>query len=154
VVSALQPVVACWSTAELRAVTLTGPDELEAHVPPAVLARVVTELLSNASRYAQGSAVCIDVAIDDTSDNDWVEIRIGDDGPGFAVSDTEELFGKGASTGASTGLGLFTARALLAASGGLITAHHGPAGGAQFRIRVPRHREHSACCGPVVEHAA
>jgi two-component system OmpR family sensor kinase len=133
VVAALVPVVRCWQAGETARLTFDAPETAATAVPGEVVANVVTELLSNAARHAPGAAVTVEVRPSDAG----VCVRVVDDGPGFGDVDPALLFERGASSGGSTGLGLFLARTELAAHGATIGARPAPAGGAEFRIVLP-----------------
>jgi signal transduction histidine kinase len=104
----------------------------------AELARVATNLLDNALRFA-ASQVTVSV----TAAGRWAELVVVDDGPGIPAADRERVFERFVRldehrdrAGGGTGLGLAIARELVAAHGGTITigdAHPG----ATFVVRLP-----------------
>lgn len=73
----------------------------------------------------------------------YVQIRIWDEGPGFAPADLPHLFdrfyqGQNAAAG-STGIGLALARAVLEQQNGTLTACNLPGAGACFELHLYRH---------------
>jgi signal transduction histidine kinase len=102
------------------------------------LRRAVRNVLDNAERHAAR-----DISISLQENNDAIEIRIADDGPGIAVEDRDlifERFGRidDARTrdGASTGLGLAIAREIVVAHDGTISIEDASPG-ACFVMRFP-----------------
>jgi PAS domain S-box-containing protein len=102
------------------------------------LDQVVTNLLDNALKFGQGSAV--DVSVEDGSP---VRIRIRDRGIGVAAADRERIFarferGVSEQSFGGLGLGLWIAQGIVVAHGGRIglEAIDGP--GATFFVELPR----------------
>ncbi len=102
--------------------------------------RVITNLIDNAHRYADGAvALRIDVA------GNRVEVNVDDAGPGVPAEETEQVFerffrglaahDRGIARG--TGLGLALVRDHVRAFGGTISVSRSPEGGARFQIRLP-----------------
>jgi signal transduction histidine kinase len=102
--------------------------------------QVVRNLVGNAAKYG-GATGIVEVAVEPYEDE--VVVRVLDEGPGFATTESErlfELFYRSAKTSATTsgaGIGLFVCRALVEAMGGRIWAHPRPAGGAEFGFALP-----------------
>ena len=70
--------------------------------------------------------------------NGEVQLRVEDNGPGFAPEYLAKAFQPFATTKANgTGLGLAIAQKVIVSHNGLITAANLPEGGAQFRLRLP-----------------
>jgi two-component system sensor histidine kinase KdpD len=98
-------------------------------------------LLENAARYAPaGSQVEIRARVQDQH----VEIRVADNGPGLPPGSESRVFEKffRGSTARSdgrrgAGLGLAICQAIIAAHGGRISARNRPGGGAEFILALP-----------------
>jgi signal transduction histidine kinase len=135
------------ATAVERVVALHGhrhPIRIEAKdvgiaVPtdPLRLQQVVSNLLSNAVRFARGPIV-----IRTERHGDEVHLHVDDDGPGIAPEDRQAVFdrfyrGREASGTPGTGLGLYVSREVVRALGGDLVAGVSPEGGARFTVRVP-----------------
>lgn len=75
-------------------------------------------------------------------DEDWVEIRICDNGPGISNHMKDKLFKPYFSTKTNgAGLGLAIVRSIISKHNGRITAHNLPDGGACFSILLPSSRQ-------------
>ncbi|MEV5986290.1 HAMP domain-containing sensor histidine kinase [Streptomyces sp. NPDC052051] len=106
-------------------------------VPPALLERVVSPLLSNAVRYARTRVV-----VSSRREQDHVRIAITDDGPGVPRQSAGKLFQPGHRADpedghSGAGLGLPLARRLARSAGGDVRfdADHAP--GARFVVTLP-----------------
>ena len=118
---------------------------LTVHAPAPVLGtwdrirveQVVTNLLTNAAKYAPGSRV--DVRVEADSARARLEVR--DEGPGIPASDQERLFNafeRGRTTRATgLGLGLFIVRQIVEAHGGAVTLVSAPGQGTRFVVELP-----------------
>jgi hypothetical protein len=100
--------------------------------------QVVTNLVSNAIRYAAGSPIAITV---ERHDHDAV-IEVRDQGPGLPdgqIARMFERFERGMSMRhyAGLGLGLYVVRQITEAHGGQVTAENSAGGGARFTVRLP-----------------
>jgi signal transduction histidine kinase len=120
-------------------VRVDGP-EVMATVDPAGLEQVLSNLVGNASRFAQ-EKVCVSVARTQGA----VVITVADDGPGFPATLLPTAFdrftrgesARGRDSGGA-GLGLAIAAGIVAAHGGTIAARNGPPlGGAVVEVRIP-----------------
>ena len=117
-------------TAAVTAATVNGD--------PEGLARVVRNLLENATRYAR-ERVELTLAEHDGR----VELSVADDGPGIPAEARERVFerfarldeGRARDAG-GTGLGLAIVREVVVAHGGSVTVDGAP--GARFLISLPR----------------
>ncbi|MER5430223.1 HAMP domain-containing sensor histidine kinase [Streptomyces sp. NPDC002588] len=118
--------------------TVTTDDpRLEAGVPPALLERIVSPLLTNACRYAHSL-----VAVRAYRTPDGVRIDVIDDGPGVPPSFSGRLFEPGQRADPrdghrGAGLGLPLARRLARSVGGEVTYDPGHTPGARFVISLP-----------------
>ena len=99
--------------------------------------QVLTNLLSNAFKYAAGSPV--EFIVERQADSAIVEVR--DRGRGLPVMDMERLFNRfeRASPGeyGGLGLGLYVARQVTEAHGGTISGRNIDGDGACFTVRLP-----------------
>jgi len=105
-----------------------------------LLERVFCNLLENAAKYAPA-----DTGLDIVARlaGEFVEIEVGDHGPGFPASNNDELFdmfvrGESTASKPGTGLGLAICRAIIEAHGGKIRATNRPEGGACVSFTLPR----------------
>jgi signal transduction histidine kinase len=105
----------------------------------AELARLVRNLVDNATRHAQGR---MSVAL--TEDAGHAVLRIDDDGPGVPEPDRERVFERftrldGSRNRASggVGIGLALVRRVAEGHGGSVTVGDAPLGGARFEVRIP-----------------
>ncbi|MEU1192731.1 HAMP domain-containing sensor histidine kinase [Streptomyces sp. NPDC005859] len=117
-------------------VTADSPP-LEAGVPPALLERIVSPLLSNAFRYARSK-----IAVHAYGAPDGVRVDVIDDGPGVPPPFAGRLFhpGQRADPGdghSGAGLGLPLARRLARSAGGEVTYDPGHTPGARFVVSLP-----------------
>ncbi len=72
---------------------------------------------------------------------DLVEVRVADNGPGFAPEHKDSLFSHFMTTKAEgVGIGLPISRTIVEAHGGTIRAENKPGGGAVFCFTLPRHQ--------------
>lgn len=105
------------------------PATLVGMMDPSHLRRIVINVLGNALRYAsdQPGAIQLRAALRDTH---WLELAIGDDGPGLTDVDERQVFEPFFTTSAQgTGLGLYLARELAVANQAQISFVRGhPAG--------------------------
>ena len=116
---------------------------LEARFDAGALERVLTNLIGNAIRHAEGG-VRIEVAtrVTEAQGRALVEISVCDDGPGVAAGDRERIFEpyvqvvRGRSR-RGMGLGLAISRRLVEAHGGSIHVEDGTAGGSCFVFTLP-----------------
>jgi len=115
---------------ELRA------DRFEVRGDPAYLEIVLGNLLRNAAQ-AGATRAWVEVTVERGADAALV--RVHDDGPDLPLEIRERVFGGFAPSARpeGTGLGLYLVRRYVELLGGTVTVHHGPHGGAEFRIRLP-----------------
>ncbi len=92
-------------------------------------------LLVNAAQATEGRGQ-VRVTVEDGEQ--WCDIVVADDGPGFDQGAAERLFEPFYTTKhRGTGLGLATARRVVEMHDGTLTASLGPHGGAVMRMRLP-----------------
>jgi Na+/proline symporter/nitrogen-specific signal transduction histidine kinase len=106
------------------------------------LFQVVVNLLSNAVKFSPHSGL-VTLAVKDGAD--CVTLSVADNGPGIAPSDRESIFERFRQVGNTltakpegSGLGLAISRMIVEHFGGRVWVEDAPAGGAVFRVRLPR----------------
>jgi PAS domain S-box-containing protein len=102
------------------------------------MGQVVTNLLSNALKYATGS----DVEVVLRRDGDLAKLHVCDTGPGISDEDLGRVFGRFERAADSRhhgglGLGLYVAREIVEAHGGTIRAANRERSGALFSVELP-----------------
>ena len=120
-------------------VTVRSEGVLEGDWDRLRIEQVVTNLLTNALKYAAGTLVEITLA---GTERD-VLLTISDGGPGIPESERERVFLRFERAApmrnfGGLGLGLYVARQIVEAHGGEIQLVHPRVKGAQFDIRLPR----------------
>ena len=123
------------------AVRLESASALFVDAEPVKIARVVNNLIENATRFAPAGS-SIDVAVERRGDNALVSVR--DRGEGIDLADMPYLFDRfyrGEKSRSrqfgGAGLGLAIARGIVEAHGGTITARNEDDGGACFSFSLP-----------------
>ncbi len=114
-------------------------EALEVECDVLQMEQVVVNLLSNASKYGQGSPVTVSVS---RVDPGFAVICVKDEGPGIAPEHQEKIFQKferlaPASQISGLGLGLFICRELVGRHGGTIAVESALGKGAIFRVHLP-----------------
>lgn len=105
---------------------------------PAALKALLSNLISNALKYAGNADVSLDKA------DGQAVIEVTDDGPGIAPEDLDRVFepffrgerSRNRDTG-GIGLGLASVRAVARAHGGDVTVENRPEGGLRARVLIP-----------------
>ncbi|MFG2374640.1 sensor histidine kinase [Streptomyces sp. NPDC048504] len=115
---------------------IDGP-HLTAGVPPALLERIVSPLLTNACRYARSG-----VTLQACHAPNGARVDVIDDGPGVPTSFARQLFEPGRRADpddghGGAGLGLPLARRLARSAGGDVTYDPGHTPGARFVVSLP-----------------
>ncbi|HYO64650.1 MAG TPA: PAS domain-containing sensor histidine kinase, partial [Archangium sp.] len=100
--------------------------------------QVISNLLSNAFKYAAGSPVELAVTREGTE----AVLVVQDRGPGIPEKDVARLFHRFERAApmrhyGGLGLGLYVAREIVQAHGGNISVENPPEGGARFTVRLP-----------------
>jgi signal transduction histidine kinase len=104
------------------------------------LRQVLTNLVDNAIKYSPAGG---EVEVRAYREDGCVRIDVSDRGPGIAKEDQKlifEKFGRVTGTGATrpgTGLGLFIARSIAEAHGGILEVQSTPEQGATFTLELP-----------------
>jgi signal transduction histidine kinase len=104
------------------------------------LRQVLTNLVDNAIKYSPAGG---EVEVRAYREDGCVRIDVSDRGPGIAKEDQKlifEKFGRVTGTGATrpgTGLGLFIARSIAEAHGGVLEVRSTPEQGATFTLELP-----------------
>jgi len=101
--------------------------------------QVLTNLLTNAFKYAPGSSVRVSAEPDDG----WAVLLVSDAGPGIAPADQERIFrpferAVRCMEVSGFGLGLFIVRQIVEAHGGNVRLESDLGRGSTFRIALPR----------------
>jgi len=123
---------------EGASITLAAEDGLVLTLRPEAMRRCLTNLVSNAQRYAHS------VSIAAGRRDDGIEITVDDDGPGIPPDKREEVFrpffrldpSRNPETG-GIGLGLTIARDVARSHGGDLTLLDAPQGGLRARLWLP-----------------
>lgn len=127
------------------AVDLDSIDDLEVRGDREALGQAVSNLLINAWKYTPADGRRIELQARPAGRH--IEIAVRDNGPGVARDEQKRIFdhferghaGNGSGHHGS-GLGLAIVRAVVRAHHGRIDLRSLPGAGAEFRIRLPRHR--------------
>lgn len=133
-----------WPQASAKGVTIqtpTGDEEYLVEGDPALLRRLLTNLLDNALKYGppKGVIACT-LDIETSDDGDLCKVRISDQGPGLSVEAARRLFqpfGHGDADHRGAGLGLAFVRTVAEHHGGHVRYEAG-AVGATFVLTLPR----------------
>ena len=121
-------------------VNVSIEEDVPVRLDPRLTASALAHVLENAAQYTPaGSTIDVNVRMS----GDGLVLAVRDHGQGIAPADLPHLFerfyrGAAAKTrAASTGMGLWIVRGLLAVQQGQVWAENCPDGGAQFTIVVP-----------------
>jgi signal transduction histidine kinase len=120
-------------------VRLEAPRTLAGRWDGRRLEQVLTNLLSNAMKFAPGAP--LEVRLSESEGTVRLEVR--DSGPGISGPEGDTIFerfdrGRASRNSGGLGLGLFISRQIVAAHGGTITVDNPPGGGARFVVMLPR----------------
>jgi two-component system sensor histidine kinase AtoS len=132
VVRAIEDVPGAFDVVELEGdfPTINGDDVL--------LRRAFSNLVRNSLEACADAGMPPRIYIRGDRVDDYLELTIEDNGPGFSEEYLSKVFQPFATTKANgTGLGLAIVQKVIVSHNGLITAANRPEGGAQFRIRLP-----------------
>ena len=116
--------------------------ELEVELDRSRMTQVLSNIIGNAIKFTKSGSIRVNCQV--ITENNKVEIRISDTGPGISEHILPNLFGKfvtksvGDTEGhGGTGLGLFISKAIVTAHKGTIEAHNNEGIGATFTIMLP-----------------
>jgi signal transduction histidine kinase len=120
---------------------------LPATLDPVLLDRhrmeqILANLISNAHRYAAKGGH-IGIAL--TTNSDYLQLTVSDDGPGIPLDHQERVFDKfyvvaGGRHPTGVGLGLYITRELVELHGGRIWVESEPGKGSVFHVTLPKER--------------
>jgi two-component system sensor kinase FixL len=121
-------------------VVVEAPERLEAVCDRFRFEQILSNMLSNATKYGQGRPIEVSLRTHEHA----VELAVRDHGIGIAVEDRERIFekferGSAAQRFAGMGLGLYISRYLAEAHGGSIRVGSTDGDGATFVLQIPRH---------------
>lgn len=115
---------------------------LLASVDPQRISQVLDNMFSNAEKYSPDGGL---VQVQVRADGDVVEVQVRDEGIGIPSDQLEEIFQpfvRGTNVTSlnfpGTGLGLYIARAIAEAHGGVLLVKSKEGGGSVFTLRLPR----------------
>lgn len=123
---------------EGRDVSVECPVDLVCRVQPSHLDQIVSNLVSNADKYARAR-----ITLSARGRADQVVLEVTDDGPGVPPDFVDQLFHRyrrasnADDHAAGTGLGLFIVRTLAELNHGSASYQPGPGGGARFTVTLP-----------------
>lgn len=129
-----------FSEKNLRVVlAIENDDEAMVVGDPEKLARVFTNLLTNAVRYSpEDASITISIASDD---DDWIRITVADQGPGLMAGQEETIFERPEPAQHATiteqGIGLYLCRKFITAHDGHIWVESNLGFGCAFHVRLP-----------------
>jgi signal transduction histidine kinase len=121
-------------------VPVTCPPDLVAAMQPGHFDHILTNLISNAAKYAGGATAIVAAPTREAS----VTVEVRDEGPGVPPDFRGHLFdrfaraARTAGTVSGTGLGLYIVRELARANGGDVDYRPAPARGSIFVLTLPR----------------
>jgi signal transduction histidine kinase len=104
---------------------------------------VLDNLLGNAIKYTpDGGVITVIVVRDDDETGHWAVLSVRDPGVGIPAEDVERIFERCQRAGnvgliRGSGVGLATARQIVAQHGGSISVESVEGGGSTFTIRLP-----------------
>ncbi|MEV6304606.1 AAA family ATPase [Actinoplanes sp. NPDC051861] len=125
-------------TAAAADIPVSCPPDLVALVQPSHLDHILTNLISNATKYGGGAT-----AIVARPESRTVVVEVHDEGPGVPPDFRDRLFdrfaraGTTAATAPGTGLGLYIVRELARANGGDVSYRPAPGHGSVFVLTMP-----------------
>jgi signal transduction histidine kinase len=104
------------------------------------LTLVFTNLLENAADAMDGHGI---ILIGGSTDGDWVEITVSDNGPGIEPRFHDHIFelnysGRGATRPSKLGFGLWWVKTLMTRLGGFVSVESDGIHGTTFHLRLPK----------------
>ena len=134
-----------WPQASRKAVTIetpSGEDEYLVSGDPALLRRLLTNLLDNALKYGpQGGVITCSLTSENDAGAPVCIVTVSDQGPGLSEEAARRLFqafGHGDADHRGAGLGLAFVRTVAERHGGHVRYQAGAAGGATFVLTLPQ----------------
>jgi signal transduction histidine kinase len=128
---------------ENKQLNLDCPSDLTAELDPALMGRVIENLVGNAFKYTQGEGM---IHISAQVENGCVRLSVRDDGDGIPDEYKQHIFEKfiqapntnGQAVRKGIGLGLAFCNLVVQAHGGRIWVTDAPGGGSEFVMLLPR----------------
>ena len=116
-------------------VRVDASDDLRAKVAPEYLREVIAQYLGNAFRHGLAP-----ISVEAKAVDDWIELRVIDEGPGVPDHWVRNLFQRPTSQkkGSGRGMGLFIIANLARVQGGEAWYEPGEPKGARFCVRFPK----------------
>mgnify|MGYP005857041807 CR=1 FL=1 len=123
-------------------VTIEGPSGVVLEADRFRLEQVITNLVTNAIKYAPGGPLHVDVGVD----NGLARVVVQDLGPGIPKRDQERVFRRferlvSADEVSGLGIGLYIANEIIRAHRGTMRAEGDPGEGARFVVELPLPRQ-------------
>jgi signal transduction histidine kinase len=122
-------------------VTCVAPPGLTVHADERALTRIITNLLTNATRYSPPESW---IQVTARREDDDAVVEVSDEGPGIPPEDRERIFDmfyRGTDPAVmaqpGSGIGLSVVRDLLALQDGTVEVIDGVTSGATMQIRMP-----------------
>ncbi|WP_125774522.1 ATP-binding protein [Antribacter gilvus] len=121
---------------EGRHLAVEVPEDLQVLATPGALAQVLSTLIENSLKYGDGTTTLRARLSGNTG---AVAVEVADEGPGVTEELAGQIFERGVTSGAGTGLGLALARDLVTADGGrLELSQRNPAVFSVFLAGIPK----------------
>lgn len=108
-----------------------------------LLHRAIDNVVRNALKYSPSdSFIAIKTSIDESGKNEYVIVKVSDDGPGVVSNELDTIFqaffrGSNTHSADGHGVGLAIAKQVIEAHGGTIVAINGRSGGLIIEIKLP-----------------
>lgn len=103
-----------------------------------MLSSVIRNLLNNAINHNDKAVPEVTISVEE--DNDYVTLRVADNGPSVPDGQKEEIFGKGEMglESAGTGIGLYLVKSLVDSYGGAVWVEDNDPEGAVFAVKLQK----------------
>jgi PAS domain S-box-containing protein len=134
--SLLQKIVDQLGSPAGQAIAVTRPSSLFAEIDPLRFEQVVTNLITNATKFGLGKPISIGLQ----PDGPVFRLTVRDEGPGIPEHRRAQIFERFFQANpdrSGMGLGLFITRELVAAHGGSIVYERPAGGGTLFTVTLP-----------------
>lgn len=124
---------------EKASITVEGDPAVRAAIDPTRFEQVISNLVSNAVRYAGDRPILVEVE----GSEDEARVAVRDQGPGIPLAEQATLFdrfaqGRAGARGPGLGIGLYLARRIVEEHGGRIDLESEPGAGSTFTVVLPR----------------